>query len=1013
MKAAHALVTLVVAGVFFAAGSARALSLTKQPIRDPFWRCRVAARCLPHAPRSAAQRVNRAEIFRGLGAQDVHAGRHVQALRRALSMRRALLSSTTPLGTAASATASGPSSGTYSIRWTALGPDNIGGRVNTLLTNPSNAQELLAGTAGGGIWLSTDGGASWTSVGDFLGSLAVSSLARAPDGTLFAGTGDQFNYPKRGIGILASSDGGSSWTALAATDPTNNRNWFYVNWIAINSNNVMLVSTGVPGQTPEWGGIYRSTNDGQSFTEVQTGASMDAVFDPNNPGDAVAEFENGTIRYSTDAGQTWSAPVTLASGGGRITLAFAHDTSHAGWVYASVNNNPVTGTTPTGPSGQIWLSKDDGKTWTKLASPDQLCNSDNSECQGNYDNVLWVDPTNALELVTGGINLFRSSDGGNTWTQISNWQNMPASPHADQHALVSAVGFSDTTNPQVYVGNDGGVYGTSDIFTATPTSGWAELNTGLADTQFYSVAGHVGDVASANGGIVPIIGGAQDNGTEIRAEGASNNHWAEFYGGDGGTTAVDPANANNLYGEYAYLDLFNSTDGGQSANTYSTEPNAHDATSANFIAPFLLDPVNVDAMYAGGLNLWYGTSIQTASPSWRSLDGSTLPQNAGDFINAIAVDPQNRNNVWVGFDGGGVYHSTQAFSSQPNWQQINVGPAAEVTAIHIVPGNPKTVYVCYWQWHSGNIYKTSDGGASWSELGQTLPPVPVNALLTDPRNAHILYAGTEVGLFVSEDGGQTWSTSNQGPANVAINRLRWFDLNTPKLLVATYGRGVFMGRPDNLVPKIGSLNPAAVGVKSPGFTLAVQGSQFATGATVDWNGNPLTTHFVSNTQLTADVPGSDLVNGGTVPITVFNPTPGGGTSAAVDFTISTAPPSITQISPSTATAGSSAIALTVSGSHFVSSSVVYWNGNPLTTTYDSASQLTAKIPVADLTTSGSFEVTVANGNATNATSGAVPFTVTSPGGKSGGGGLAIAVLLILFLLIAVRMARKTQKGPRP
>ncbi len=856
------------------------------------------------------------------------------------------------------------------IAWTELGPSNIGGRVNTILTNPANAQQLLVGTAGGGLWQSDNGGASWSSVSDALGSLAISTLARGPGGTLYAGTGDLFD-PARGVGILASTDGGNTWSVLSSTNPSVNKDWYYVNHIAVNSVGVMLVATGAPSAS-NWGAIYRSTDGGQTFTQVQSGASLDVAFDPNNGNDVVAEFEDGTVRYSTDGGQTWSAPVTVVAGGGRITLAFAHDTSHAGWVYASVDNSPSAA-----PSGQIYLSKDDGQAWALLSSPGQLCSG--SECQGWYDNILWVDPTDATHLVTGGINLFQSTDGGSAWTPISKWWNAPISPHADQHAIASDPGYNGTTDKQIYIGNDGGMYGATDITAVTSTSGWTELNTGLAMTQFYSVSGHAGDTASANGNIVPIIAGAQDNGTEIRAAGASNTNWAVFYGGDGGYTDVDPGNANYLYGEYVYLYLFQSTDGGQSANGFTNEPPDTSAGKANFIAPFLLDPSNSNAMFAGGQQLWYGTSLQT-NASWRSLSGTTLPQNSNDFINTIGVDPSNDKDIWVGFDGGGIYHSTTATATTPTWQPMSTGAVsgARPTAIYVMPGSPQTVYISYWAWQSGNIFETTDGGATWQTLGQTLPPVPVNDVTTDPSNSQIVYAATEIGLFVSMDGGQTWTTSNQGPGNVAITQLRWFDLQTPELLVSTYGRGAWEGRPGNLTLMLNSISPTRATVGSPGLTLDVVGLQFATNATVDWNGTALPTTYVSATELKANVSTGDLSSSGTFNITVVNPAPGGGTSNAEVFTVNNPVPTLTSLSPSSVAVGSNALTITLTGTGFMSASVIQWAGAALATTYVSATKLTASVPTSDLTTIGTFNVTVVNPAPGGAASNAVVFTVSNP-----------------------------------
>lgn len=830
----------------------------------------------PQELRHAAQR------YRALRHAGPNGSTGVTELRQAISVRHAYVKA--------------PASASVSIVWTDEGPSDIGGRINAILTDPTASGHLLVGTAGGGIWQSTDAGASWTSVGDFLGSLAVSSLARAPDGTLFAGTGDQFNEPQRGVGILASTDGGTTWNVLAATNPASDRDWYYVNHIAINSNGTILVATGVPGVSPTWGGLYRSTDDGQTFVQVQSGASLDVVFDPNNASDAVAEFENGTVRYSNDGGLTWSSPVTLVSGGGRIALAFA--TSKPGEVYAAIDNSPGTA-----PSGEVYVSTDDGQTWTLAGGGDLLCTGTGSsaECQGSYDNVIWVSPTNDQRLVVGGINLFESTDGGATWTPISDWMQSPPSPHADQHAIVAVPGYS-SSNRKLYVGNDGGMWSAADVSTVTATSGWSELNQGLAVTQFYSGAGHAGVQSSNNGGIVPVIGGTQDNGTEVHdAQSGNPASWTIFYGGDGGDTAVDPSDANYLYGEYVYMELFRSNNGGLSAGDLPNEPpDAESAKTANFIAPFALDPTDPYAMFAGGESLWYGTGLLSRVQNWKAINGSTLPKSQSDLLSSIGVAYGNDNDVWAGYNSGALWHSKNALGSTPTWSESGATvlphnrPVAE---IYVVPSNATTVLVAYAGRTASNLWITTDGGANWRSIGASLPPVPINTVVTDPRYpSQVIYVGTEVGLFVSLDGGQSWTASNQGPANVEINQLAWFSTSNSalQLLAATNGRGMWLGTPSvsppsNPLPGVSALSPSTVVAGSGALTLTVTGANFVNGATVQWNGSNLSTIFVSSTKLTASVTASDVSQAQTVKITVVNPAPGGGTSSALNFTVKSAP----------------------------------------------------------------------------------------------------------------------------
>ena len=266
------------------------------------------------------------------------------------------------------------------------------------------------------------------------------------------------------------------------------------------------------------------------------GSPWHVLFDPNDPNKALAsahaynfttdQWEAYIIR-SLDSGQTWTTVKTFPyPGDGRIELAYAKSNSQI--VYASRDNA----------SGEIWKSTDAGANWTLVSTPEHM------GTQGWYDNALWVDPTDAARVIIGGLDLWRSADGGATWTRISNWvnntyNNMPFIPHADHHILLAHPNYNGTTNRAVFNGNDGGIFRAVDISIAGQTSGWETLNHGLAITQFYSGAGH-----STAG--TRIIGGTQDNGSLLNSGPGTN--WQQYYGGDGGFSAIDSLDSNYLYG---------------------------------------------------------------------------------------------------------------------------------------------------------------------------------------------------------------------------------------------------------------------------------------------------------------------------------------------------------------------------------------------------------------------------------------------------------------------------------
>ena len=869
------------------------------------------------------------------------------------------------------------------INWTEIGPGNVGGRINTIWIDPTNAQHLIVGAAGGGLWQSSDGGSSWTAVTEFPGSLAVGAIAQLPNGTLLVGTGDEFNQFQPGDGLFLSTDGGTTWTPVADTAPQSNTDfWSVILSIATNSNGVALAAT--------WGGIARSTDGGNTWAGVwpasgSAGASDDVVFDPGNSNVAVADNENGGAVYSTNAGLTWTTATGLpGTAGARTALAF--DPSVAGSVYALVDNNNGNS-----PSGEVFHSTNGGQSWTLLAGTSAFVNTvsssktavgalcDNSfsgspvECQGGYDNVITVEPHasgSAPTIVVGGIDIFSSTNGGTTWTMTGEAYGTTNNLHADQHAFAWS-----TSAGALYVGNDGGFY------RQLPLGNWLKQNAGLAVTQFYAASGHRGVTASKNvvGGsaITPVIAGAQDNGTQLY-EGYSSSGspqpdaWIAIYGGDGGQTAVDPVDGNYLYGEYTNLTLFYSATG-STAQNFSNEPPDTGSQSANFIAPFVLVPNGTQSptqMLAGGASLWLGSGIQGGNPTWASINGATLPVGTGsNYISAIAVDPANTSSVWVGFNSGQVWHSTNALAPTPVWTQsgsATLPGTRPVESFWIVPGQSNTVYVTYLGFKAtstdDNVWVTTNAGTSWSGIGGGLPPGPVYSLVTHPAYPQILYAGALTGVYTSIDGGQTWTASSQGPANISVNQLAWFDTSTPNqpvLLAATDGRGAWLGSPAyNPTPTLTALNPAQVTLGSPATAVTLTGSGFVGGSTVTLDGAPLAATYVSATQLQVTVPATTLAAAGPHSLIVDNPIPGGGASAGASLTVAYPAPTVSSLSPASTAMGAAGFTLTVNGSGFQPVSTLQWNGSALTTTYVSGSSLSAAVPASDLAAGGNATVSV-------------------------------------------------------
>ncbi|HLQ38303.1 MAG TPA: hypothetical protein VK348_10895, partial [Planctomycetota bacterium] len=522
------------------------------------------------------------------------------------------------------AAAAGPDAGGISpLAWTQRGPDNVAGRCRAIAIDPRNPQRLWAGAVSGGLWRSDDGGADWTQIDDWWRNLSVGCLTLDPQNpdVMYVGTGEGFyslahlarnlSHFVRGAGVMKSSDGGVSWTQLPGTAL-----WQSTTRIAVAPTDPNLV---LAARRP--GGVARSTDGGQTWTDVTNGLvtdpfSLQVCFDPNDGSKAVAHLAPGSVAShgvitSIDGGLTWQPALTglqsVAGESSRIELAYAR--SVPGMVYAATGFN----------GGKVWQSTDGGRNWTQRSS------STTNLGMSYYYDGLWVDPTNAGNLVVSALQVHRSSNGGQTFTQISNGYIMTTDPHPDAHTVVGDPGDNGTIDRRVYVGTDGGVHVADDILAAAQGSGWRDLDATMRSTQFYGAAAHAtNDV---------LVAGAQDNGT-LRVVG-SNPAASLVFGGDGGQVQIDPTNPAYVYGEYVYAQVHRSSNGGTSASyVYTGIGDAGAAATANFISPLRLDPNLSTRLYVGGASLWRSNNARGTSLGWTAVKPAV-----GSLIASIAVAP--------------------------------------------------------------------------------------------------------------------------------------------------------------------------------------------------------------------------------------------------------------------------------------------------------------------------------------------------------------------------------------
>jgi hypothetical protein len=666
--------------------------------------------------------------------------------------------------------------GIFPGSWTWLGPGNIGGRIRAIVVKPGDPNTMWLGATSGGIWKTTDGGTTWQPMDDFMPTLAVSSMVLSPSdsNTLLAGTGEGFfetaygssnKSAIQGAGVFRSRDGGITWSQIPSTA---NSNWVSVNRLAYQpgNSNVVLAATGT--------GIYRSTDGGDNWTLVNPTETYDIDFDPSNGQNAVAGTRGIGALYSTDGGQTWNQATGMT--GVRTEVAYAP--SNTSIVYAtlsttgSVNNDNLN----------VYRSTDGGHTFV-------LRGASTVTTYSAYNVALWVNPTNSDNILYGGVNLYRSTDGGNTRSQAF------TGVHSDMHAIVSSPAFDGSTNRVVFVGCDGGIYKIPD----TSGSSSSSLNHNLGITQFY------GAVMNPISGVV--MGGAQDNGT-LRYAGNVQG-WTASFGGDGGYAATDATNSSYFYGESQHGDIFRSTNGGTSGSYIYSGITDANADTTNFATYFTLDPNNQSRMLVGCRQLWRTNNVKASTVSWSVIKSSIGNGAVGGIgndhfieddprnISTVAIAPSNSDVIYVGYNSGQIWRTTNGTATTPTWTRIDdlAGPLPLrwVSGFAIDPTNPDHVYVAFQGWTSDNVWESTDGGANWHLITGTgltgLPSAPASAIAVHPTRPGWLYVGTDIGLFTSVDNGQNWSPTTDGPAAVCVQELHF--MSPTSLVAVTYGRGVY------------------------------------------------------------------------------------------------------------------------------------------------------------------------------------------------------------------------------
>ncbi|MFH0761548.1 MAG: T9SS type A sorting domain-containing protein [Bacteroidota bacterium] len=653
--------------------------------------------------------------------------------------------------------------------WTELGPKtrvNYGGytglgRLNAIACNPADTSIVYVCAPSGGVWKTTNGGADWQPLTEELPSLGASAILIHPTRTneILVGTGDRDHGDARGIGVIRSTDDGQSWEQYN-TGMGN----VTVGMFARSETNPDLILAATSG------GIFKTINGGATWTKQTevTGHYKDVKFKPGNHNIAYSIIANTTAFFrSEDAGETW-LQVPDSNGlpkTGRLVIGVTPAAPNL--VYLISGADSFVG---------CYVSQDDGKTFiTQSTTPNILGYAQDGSDVGSqawYDLCFHVDPLNAQVLHVGGVNLWRSDNGGKAWRITGHWTGSGAQEiHADQHTF-----YYNPANKRLYAGNDGGIY-----YTDNQGTSWKEITEGLGIGQIYRLG-----VSLTNS--QKIVTGFQDNGsaTWIGTE------WWTSGGGDGMECAFDPADYQYSYITlyYGYIDqlLFNGYQrrvAGEGSNGI-TEKGA-------WITPFIIHEEDGNTMIAGYKNIWITHDLKNTNISWKKIT-SNLAGRDDVLMTALEQSPADLKVLYASRQDRKFFRTDDFTLPVPVWLDLSSNLPTENIAsdIEAHPYDPLTVYITLGR----KVYKSADKGETWTDISGSLPSIAMNSIAFDKSGNEGLYVGTDAGVYYRDADMTDWVFFNAGlPAAAEITDLEIYydhlDRNKSRLRAATFGRGLW------------------------------------------------------------------------------------------------------------------------------------------------------------------------------------------------------------------------------
>jgi len=657
--------------------------------------------------------------------------------------------------------------------WQNYGPDTVSGRIISIAFHPFDTNTMLVGSASGGLWRTTDYGNNWEVLTDDNFTMGIGAVAYNPQNpnSILIATGEGYAFGNEftaGYGVMISHDAGYSWdTTSITTSLYQSFAGMDIHWNSVDTNKVCIASSF---------GMYYSSDGGKNYTYVLDRIGGRLMTDPSDPNRLyfTARYYNATypggLYISTNSGASW----TFGSNNGLPPpdeFGYASISIHPTYnhiIYISVSQSPVEGT---GPLKGLFKSTDYGATFSQIIpSIDYLCYHPPYQyiCQGWFANTILISPSDTSRLFAGGCRLWTSSDGGSSWEACDvNSAGTAYTVHPDHHQT-----FFHPLSGDLIDCNDGGVNYSSDNGET-----WNNISDGLITHQFYSIA-----FAKTDPDVV--IGGTQDVGT-FSSTSAHTGGWNNDRSGDSFGHVIDHTDENTWYGTNFMNERRMKT-----VNSGENWFQINNGTSGadQWRMPMVMHPTDNYTLLSSNNDFIYKTVDGGLSWSAVSFTGN---------IGTLEYDKLNNNLVYAHqLNGGTMYRSVNGGNS---WTQLDSSPGYPITDLATDPWIEGTIYATIGSFEEDEqVFISNNRGDTWSSVSSNLPKVPCLTIAVSTINNQEIYVGTDIGVWMSQDGGVSWEDFNEGlPAAVVVDDLHYYEPDST-IRIGTYGRGYWRTKANSI-----------------------------------------------------------------------------------------------------------------------------------------------------------------------------------------------------------------------